>query len=94
MTMFHSYPFTTMFVTPLNAVLLSPCFPILLNVDVVIGLEGMDGLVGEFDTMGSSAITRAVLELRTYVKPLIKVNSCLMVPPCDLALSLALKSIS
>ena len=29
-----------------------------------------------------------------YVKPLIKVNSCLMVPPCSLAVSLALKAVS
>ncbi len=58
--MFHAHPFTITFVTLLNAVLLSPCFPILLNVDVVIGLEGMDGLVGELDTMGGSAIIKAV----------------------------------
>ena len=29
--------------------------------------------------------------ISSYVKPLIRVNSCLMVPPCCLALSLALK---
>lgn len=29
----------------------------------------------------------------SYVNPLIKVNSCLMVPPCALAVSLALKLI-
>lgn len=41
----------------LKAVLLSPCFPILLNVDMVIGLEGMDGFVGELNTVDKSAIT-------------------------------------
>ena len=51
---------TITFVTLLNAVLLSPCFSILLDVDMVIGLEGMDGLVWELDTMGGSAITKAV----------------------------------
>ena len=35
----------------LKAVLLSPCCPILLNVDVVIGLEGMDGLIGELNAV-------------------------------------------
>ena len=29
-----------------------------------------------------------------YVKPLIKVNSCLMVPPCSLAVSLALETVN
>lgn len=40
----------------LNAILLSPCYPVLLNVDMVIGLKGMNGLVGELNPMGISAI--------------------------------------
>ena len=55
MTILYAYPWTTTLVMLLNAVLLSPCFPILLNVDVIIGLEVVDGLIGKFDTMGSSA---------------------------------------
>lgn len=35
----------------LNAALLSPCFAILLHVDVVVGLEGMDGLVGKLNSV-------------------------------------------
>ena len=55
-TMFHPYPFTTTPVMLPNAVLLSPCLPVLLNVDMVIGLEGVNGLVGEFDATGESAL--------------------------------------
>ena len=54
--MFHPYPFTTTPVMLLNAVLLGPCLPILLDVDMVIGLEGVDGLVGEFDATDQSAL--------------------------------------
>ena len=35
--------------------LLSSCFPILLDVNMVIGLECMNGLVREFDTVHRSA---------------------------------------
>ena len=41
-----------------------------------------------------SSHVEMVSVFKTYVKPLIKVNSCLMVPPCDLADSLALESVS
>lgn len=41
----------------LTVLLLRPCFPVLLHVDMVIGLEGMDRLIGELDTMGKLAIT-------------------------------------
>lgn len=51
-TMSHVYPFTTTPVMPLNAILLLPCFAVLLNVDMVISLEGMDGLIGKLDTIG------------------------------------------
>ena len=40
----------------LDALLLSSCFPILLHMDVVIGLEGMDGLIGEFHAMNGLAV--------------------------------------
>ena len=55
MTILYAYPWTMTLVMLLNTVLLSPCFPILLNVDVIIGLEVVDGLIREFDTMGNSA---------------------------------------
>ena len=35
----------------LNAPLLSPCFAVLLHVDVIVGLEGMDGLVGKLNSV-------------------------------------------
>lgn len=38
MTMFHAYPFTTMLAMFAVAVLLSPRFPVLLHVDMVIAL--------------------------------------------------------
>lgn len=76
----------------LNAVLLRSCFPILLHVDMFVALQGMDGLVGKFNPVDGSAVNVNVVSVfQTYVKPLIKVNSCLIVPPCFLAVSLALE---
>ena len=40
----------------LDALLLSSCFPILLHMDMVIGLEGMDGIIREFHTMNGLAV--------------------------------------
>ena len=40
----------------LDDILLSSCFPVLLHMDMVIGLEGMDGLIGEFDPLDSLAV--------------------------------------
>lgn len=56
-TIIHAYPLNRTLVMFLNVLLLRPCFPVLLNVDMVIGLEGMDRLIGELDTMGKLAIT-------------------------------------
>ena len=42
----------------LNAVLASPCFSILLHVDMVIGLEGMDGLVGKLNPVNTLAVMK------------------------------------
>lgn len=43
-------------------------------------------------TLGEvSKILGTIWRKEQYVKPLIRVNSCLMVPPCCLALSLALE---
>ena len=46
---FHTQLSALMRVMLLQTVLLSPCFPILLHVDMVIALEGMDGLVGKLN---------------------------------------------
>ena len=40
----------------LDAPLLSSCFPILLDVDMVIRLQGMDGIIGELHPVNGSAI--------------------------------------
>ncbi len=78
--------------------LLSLDLAILLDVDVIVGLEDTDFVVWEVDTVVHrgqlQAWTEGMAELCTYVKPLIKVNSCLIVPPSALALSLALLSSS
>ena len=63
--------------------------------DMVVTLQGMDGIVRKLDS-DSKQFSDGFGErvgcgkVWAYVKPLIRVNSCLMVPPCDLALSLAL----
>lgn len=36
---------------PTGVTLLGPSLAILLDVDVIVGLQGVDGLVGEFDTV-------------------------------------------
>ncbi len=78
--------------------LLSLDLAILLDVDVIVGLKDTDFVVWEVDTVVHrgqlQAWTECMAELCTYVKPLIKVNSCLIVPPSALALSLALLSSS
>ena len=73
-----------------HLLLLSPSLSILLHVDMAVGLEGVNGLVGELDTAKNSEVLHIQPGVITYVKPLMMVYSCLMVPPCFLALSLAL----
>ncbi len=46
-----------MLVMLLDEILLSSCFPVLLHMDMVVGLEGMDGLIGEFDPLDRLAAT-------------------------------------
>lgn len=72
--------------------LLSPGLSILLDMDFVAGFESVDCLIGKLDT-GSKSIRSfgSRMSQFTNVKPLIKVYSCLMVPPSDLACSLALR---
>jgi hypothetical protein len=67
--------------------------------DVVVGLQDADFVIGEFDTVEAmKGLIRGFLESQgdyiPYVKPLIRVNSCLMLPPSAFALSLALVSSS
>ena len=65
---------------------------VLFDVDVVVGLEDADFVIRELDTRTIS--WAMALCGGTYVKPLIKVNSCLISPPSDLAFSLAFWSSS
>jgi hypothetical protein len=69
-------------------------FAILLDMNIVIGLEDADFIVREFDSMNQSARLITGRDGNAHVKPLIKVNSCLISPPDDLAFSLALVSSS
>ena len=55
--LYPAQQFTLPPVMLLSAALLSPCFAILLHVDVIVGLEGMDGLVGKLNSVKQSVIT-------------------------------------
>jgi hypothetical protein len=71
---------------------------ILLDVDVLVGLEDANLVIGELNTIAhrESASRDRSERIREvpYVKPLIKVNSCLISPPSAFALSLAFVSSS
>ena len=74
---------------------LSLDFAILFDVDVVVGLERADLVIREFDAghiISNTLNMFAIID--THVKPFIRVNSCLISPPDDLAFSLALVSSS
>ena len=75
---------------PASLFLLSPGLAVLFDMDVIVRLEGMNGIIWKFDTAHGSDLQNDKRCLLTYVKPLIRVNSCLIVPPCSLALCFAL----
>ena len=63
--------------------------------NVVIGLKDADFVFREFDPENQSAMAEMKgARCDTHVKPFIKVNSCFISPPDDLAFSLALVSSS
>jgi hypothetical protein len=66
---------------------------VLLDMDMVIRLQNADLIFGELDPVRYQDMPRD-REKNPHVKPLINVNSCLISPPSDLALSLALVSSS
>jgi len=80
--------------TPSYNDLLGFDFTILFDVEMLIGLENTDFVVWELDTASVRGYSPYVAEGMSYVKPLIRVNSCLMSPPSDFALSLAFCSSS
>ena len=68
---------------------------ILLDMDMLVRLKDSDFVIRELDAENAvSTIPRVSIGENTNVKPLISVNSCLISPPSDLALSFALVSSS
>jgi hypothetical protein len=61
-------------------------------VDVIVGLEDADFVVRKLNAAAVSSV--AIRDGKTDVKPLMRVNSCLISPPSALAFSLALLSSS
>lgn len=57
---------------------------------MIVGFKHADLIRWEIhpEMLSASAIRSKIY---TYVKPLIKVNSCFISPPCDLAVSFALR---
>lgn len=77
--------------------LLSGDLAIVLDIDVVVGGEGMDLVVWELGTRKASlaADDRGSMQYsRTHVNPLTKVYSLTILPPCSSTCFLALRLVS
>lgn len=78
----------------LAAALLGSDLAVVLNVDVVVGRKGVDLVLGELSAMScqSSLVHRQVDQVEyAYVKPLISLNSVVILPPCSVTCFLALQ---
>lgn len=74
--------------------LLGRHFSVLLDMDVLGGLQGFDVPFGVFNTEIKQNVSKQqlvdVILGETYVKPLMRLYSCLMTPPFSWAVCLAL----
>jgi hypothetical protein len=77
------------------AALLGSDLAIVLDVDVVVGRKAVDLVLGELGAMKPSVVCTlmerlSVLEEEAYVKPLISLNSVVILPPWSVTCFLAL----